>query len=164
MSSIVDKFNSILLPSGSEHTSLEAVKEFLETQSGNLLTDFLEFEDIAQQYLETADTTLSTQITREPVALQEHLSNLVALSYSLGQVVADGDTYVVLFSALAFQPKRQKVSETDRKLLTEVHTIKQANLLAKMKNAEEKIDKQITVCQSFLKAETAKMMKDGGNL
>jgi len=85
----------------------------------------------------------------------------MAIHYSLGQAVADAKTYQQMHDILHHCPKKQKYSEADRKLYTGTKTLKQSNLVAQLKNAEDKMEKRITVLQSVLKAETARMQNQG---
>jgi len=152
-------FYSVPLPTDPQEEELRSLQTHFLGVYDTLTAEFGKFVWKAEKLLEEASEKITDTIDTDPVSLQEALLTNMALYYSLGQAVADAKSYQQIFEVLHFCPKKPKYSEADRKLYTGVKTLKQSHITAQLKNAEDKMEKRITVLQSVLKAETARMTK-----
>jgi hypothetical protein len=150
-------FTGLSLPLDPQEEELSSLQTHFLNNYDVLEAEFLTFQTKCINLLELAFEKLTEKIDTDPVTLQEALLTNMSLHYSLGVSTADAKTYQQIYEILHYCPKKQKYSEADRKLYTGTKTLKQSNLVAQLKNAEDKMEKRITVLQSVLKSETARI-------
>lgn len=150
-------FDIITLPTDPQEEELHSLRTHFVNIYTSLADEFNSFRERAKELLTEADKALTDTVDTDPVTLQSTLLNNMALHYSLGQSVVDAKSYQQIYDILHYCPKKQKYSESDRKLYVATKTIKQSNLVSHLRNAEDKMEKRITVLQSVLKAEMIRM-------
>lgn len=164
--SILEERNKMInaeLKIPTEYDDINEVKHFLAQKQDLLEQDFNDFYEYCNGILISSEEMIKTTLNTDVILLGHDLQNCLTYSYTVGQCVADANTYNTIFEVFHYVPKTTKFSETDRKTLIEIKTIDQKNLLAKLKRMEEKLDKKITIGQSILKAETQRIMKEDIN-
>lgn len=152
-------FKSIGVPVAPGYQELHELRDLLAANTESLDKEFREFEKFAYQVINEAKKRLTEKVDTEPVALQDELVECSALSFTVGQASADAKVYQQLYELLHYYPKKPKYSEGDRKLYTQTKAVKQFYLVKQLTNAEERLDKRITIFQSILKAETSRWQK-----
>jgi len=150
-------FDKIGLPDDPQEEELKSLQVHFVAAYEQLKSEFSSFLARSKELLENATKSLTEAIDTDPVMIQESLLNVTSQHYSIGQAVADGKAYLQMYEMLHYSAKKQKYSESDRRLYTGIKTLVQSNLVAQLKNAEDKMEKRITVLQSIVKAETARM-------
>jgi len=154
------EFNNIPVPMEPEEQELVDLRSHFQQHADILKEEFSSFYRKSKQILALADSELSKNIDTDPVLIEDALISHMSIYYSVGQCVADAKTYLQIYSILHYSPKKQKYSEADRKLYTNTKSLIPNNLVLKLSNAEEKMEKKITVLQSILKAETSRGQKE----
>ena len=154
------QFKNIPLPTDPEAEELTSLQVHYLNCIDVLSKEFAIFRKKAQTVLDTSDELFNERLDTDPVTLQTNLIKTMSIYHSVGQYVADAKTFQQIYDMLHYCAKKPKYSESDRKLYTGTKTLAQSNLLAQLKNSEEKIEKRITIIQSILKAETLRMQKE----
>lgn len=157
------EFRNIQLPIEPEEPDLINLQDYFLERIDVLSQEFAIFKQNAKKVLKLTVETFGQKLDTDPVSLQEELIRNMSIFYTLGQMSADSKTFQQIYEILHYCPKKPKYSELDRKRYTDIKTIQQANLLAQLRNGEEKMEKRITVIQSVLKAEVTRMQKDSIN-
>ena len=142
-----------------EQEDLETLRAQLISRSEEIFKNFEIFQSRAFVVLKDAKAAMLVSNSTDPNIIKQDLSNLTAISASVGEVFADANSYNTLYKVLYFCEKLKKFSEADRKLYTEIKTMSQNNLLEHIKIMSDRIDKKITVYQSILKNITAELSR-----
>jgi hypothetical protein len=137
------------------------LQERVKSNAEEVTTNFFKFEVTAQEILTAVGAVFTKTIDTDIVDLQQNLIKYSALSFTLGQTIADAKAHQQLFEVMHYCPKSDKYSEADRKLLMRTLVTTQSSLVQKLVSAEEKLDKRITIIQSVLKSENIRLMKMG---
>lgn len=138
-----------------------AVREVLLKQKDQLQKEFEEFQKQAEQLLQVVDKKIKIKIDTDLGMLPDLASEYSTISYTVGQYLADSKVHLQIFQHLFYLEKSQGLSEADRKLYTQTMTIQQNKLVSYLSNAADKLDKRITIIQSVMKAETARLVRGG---
>jgi hypothetical protein len=154
-------FRNIQIPIELNHDKLVDLQQKLQMQASILFKEYDSFEKDTLKLLDTVDELIKRPYTPDPNILKAELTDLTAISASVGQYLADANSFLNIFVTLFYTPKQQNYSEADRKLNTDLRTLIQENLLNKLKNASDRLDKRITVYQSLLKHATAELSRMG---
>ena len=136
------------------------VQEQLVGKYEEIEKQFLGFKKKSEEAISEATKYLTKKVDSDPVVLSEDLMEILASSYTIGQIVADSKSFLVLFNTIHHCPKQSNLTDIDRKRFTEVKTIDINNFLNRVQSIEEKIDKKLTAIQSILKFETARILKE----
>lgn len=143
-----------------ENSNLDNLQQDFLKEFYVIKSEFSQFFILATEVLKEVTTTISEKIDTDPNLIQNLLLKSVSLYYTVGQFVADAKTFCLIYEIIHYCPKKAKFSEADRKTYVNTRIIIQNNLFMQLKNAEEKIEKRITVLQSILKAEVIRMQKE----
>jgi len=140
-----------------------SIQKMLKDQQDEIEVNFKEFLAAAEPLLKTVAEKIKIPIDNDLGLLPELMSEYSTISYTVGQYLSDAKTHLQIFQALHHTKKSQGLSEADRKLYTQTMTIRQTQIVSYLANAAEKLDKRVTIIQSIMKAETAKLMRGGSS-
>ena len=141
-------------------TSLDELQKFYIAQIQIVDKAFEQTKLFATKTINKIAEFMSVQLPIEPVLLQEKLDVYSSYSYTIGQIVADMKSLIQIYEIIYYTPKSKEYSESDRKMIVSGKMIYQEHLLQSVINAENKLDKRITICQSILKSEMTKFIKE----
>jgi len=154
-------FTKIDLPSNINYESLEDIQGKIIEQYDTLNKDYARFKMNAAPILSDVRRLFSEKSDPDPVSIKDDLESYIQYSFTLGQYIIWAEQFLRLYELLYFCPKRQKVSENDRKQYTQIKCLEQSSLLVTLQTYEAKVDKKITILQSRMKAEIEKARKFG---
>jgi len=141
--------------------NIKGLQDYYSPHLDALQTEFLEFKQLSTDTLNQAKQLLKHKSDMELTQLEIELAELTSILFSIGECRTNAEAYQTIFEIVNYQPKppQKEASESDRKLSLNVRTINQNNLFRHLKNMEDKLEKRISVFQSILKAETARLEK-----
>jgi len=151
--------NNISYPIDPNQTSLSDLREHFLGQKEAVFKSFDDFKLRADKVLEQTKQMLRVQMDNDPSQIEMELGQLTSISYTLGLFVSKAKNMISIYEIMNYYPKTKELSEADRKQLVETKIMPQRSLLNMLVNAEEKIDKRISVLQSILKMETERWKK-----
>ena len=135
---------------------LTALRTKIQKNFEILSSEFRLFADSSSKIIIEAKKKLNEPINNDPVILEEMLSELISHLNSVGEAHTKAKTFQQYYTVLYYIPKSKEYSEEDRKNYTGLKGLEQNYLVSVLKGMEERIDKKISVCQSFLKYEAKK--------
>jgi len=151
------KFRNIKLPIQPTEERLVVLSQFFIEHFDSIQKEYAAFCIEANETLTTVKEYFSKKIEPDPTFLADDLSNLTSVLFYVGENVANSQTFCSIYDIIFFCEKSKAMSESDRKAYTNVKTLHQKNLLAQLKNADDRLGTRISVCQSILKAEMIKL-------
>lgn len=152
-------FRSIEIPVGMDRDRLLDLQQKMQLQASTIFREFDVFQVDSIKLLDMANSFIQRPYTTDPQTIKCELADLTSISASIGQSLADANSFLTIFVVIFYTQKQPSYSEADRKLQTELRTLIQENLVNKLKDILERLDKRITVFQSILKNITSEMSR-----
>lgn len=139
---------------------LNSLQATLLSYVADINAEFYNFVTRTEELLDKVESIVIKKFNPDPVELEEILDECISFFYTVGQYVANANSFITLYNVIHYQPKQQKLSESDRKIQLDMKTVTQRHVLEMLRQAEDKLDKKISVGQSILKYETARLIKE----
>ncbi len=156
-------FNDIVIPTDPEEGDIIELQKQIRQNVDSINISFDKFQESCNNVLDKAAELLRKKIDADPSQLPFDMSEQVAIQGSLSFLYADAEAYKTIYEVLHFckRAKGTGMLKDDAILYTRLKTLFQSNLLYKLKNAIERLDKKITIWQSTLKYQTELLKKEG---
>ncbi len=155
-------FNNITIPTNPEDGDIIELQKQIIQNVEAIDTSFDKFQENCNNVLNKAAELLRKKIDTDPSLLPFDMSEQIAVQGSLSFLYADAESYKTIYEVLHFckRSKGTGMLKDDAVLYTKLKTLFQSNLLYKLKNTIERLDKKITVWQSTLKYQTELLKKE----